>query len=870
MSKEIVVLTNNIKESEKLKSIASFGVSTFNTRFFNSLELAKYLLQISGVAMTKEYLSSDQLAAFIYTKIKAISYCKDFSFSDVVALINSLTDLRYYIVDNEEELIKEKLPQGIFKEKNAMLIQAYDLIIRTLGNQYIDEIGLIRYAFENTKVFNNISFVIYERNNLKPLEKELINKAAGKIVVPTQVDETSSLVIERYTKAFGQTNEIEDILSYIYENNIPFDQCLIASTETKDYATILINYRDTLNLPITIGVGRTILQTAPGKMFSLIENWMNGYYHLEFFVNLLKDESFNIEKFKQDAEIPDSFDEDNTKLDYDHRISFEKIVDIIGRMKMSFDVEKNNAKLVKYKNLIETKERIKEEIEDTKSRLVSLKYVERIVNILNQGLNNFISQYAITRDEKADSDALRKITKYLSYIPYDVPLVDIFKLIKNLNVGKESPEPGSLYFTSINNAKSCLRKHTFIVGLSSNNFPGKSVENPMILDLDYDFFDIKEASNRTINDNKNDYFSLLSEIQKYAGHVYISYAKYNSITLKDQNASSVIFETYKLENGSEKTLSDFEDEFKKNKEKYRFIEYFNSGLMPMTNIGRVLVNNEKISCSPVEESSIDDDVAVKRLIERNNKKGFSASTITKYVECPYLFYLIYVLGVEQEKDIDVFEIIPPNEMGTLVHSLLEHLDKNQVKNKAEFLLAASQKFDEYFVMNPSENIALVEMERKNFLSMMGNAYEMEDNALTAFKEEDKSCLHEESGIRIHGFPDKVIKNNDGTYRVIDYKTGKRIKHDVEDIESMTQCTIYSYIIEHVFKNAKVTSFEYWYLNAKKKIYSTDNEHDMKYHYDNLSVTLKAFSESINKGSFEPDFDHCKDCYYKAVCPRSKK
>ena len=32
---------------------------------------------------------------------------------------------------------------------------------------------------------------------------------------------------------------------------------------------------------------------------------------------------------------------------------------------------------------------------------------------------------------------------------------------------------------------------------------------------------------------------------------------------------------------------------------------------------------------------------------------------------------------------------------------------------------------------------------------------------------------------------------------------------------MLQCTIYAYNLEHKFKFAKVTSFEYWYLRLKE-------------------------------------------------------
>ena len=74
------------------------------------------------------------------------------------------------------------------------------------------------------------------------------------------------------------SDQIEDILNYIYEKKIPFDQCLIASAEEANYANILSNYRDLLKAPITLGVGKLISSTNPGKVFALLDDWKNSNY----------------------------------------------------------------------------------------------------------------------------------------------------------------------------------------------------------------------------------------------------------------------------------------------------------------------------------------------------------------------------------------------------------------------------------------------------------------------------------------------------------------------------------------------------------------------------------------------------------------
>ena len=74
-------------------------------------------------------------------------------------------------------------------------------------------------------------------------------------------------------------------------------------------------------------------------------------------------------------------------------------------------------------------------------------------------------------------------------------------------------------------------------------------------------------------------------------------------------------------------------------------------------------------------------------------------------------------------------VIPANEYGTMAHDLLEHLIKSET-SKEEFSKQASDRFDEYLVFNPSDNKVLVENCRKDFIKMMQNAYEMEENCKT--------------------------------------------------------------------------------------------------------------------------------------------
>ena len=160
---------------------------------------------------------------------------------------------------------------------------------------------------------------------------------------------------------------------------------------------------------------------------------------------------------------------------------------------------------------------------------------------------------------------------------------------------------------------------------------------------------------------------------------------------------------------------------------------------------------------------------------------------------------------------------------------------------------------------------------EDFVNMMKTAYDMEGTQKTAFAEKDIRTVHTESGIKIHGFPDKVIQNSDGTYTVIDYKTGRRIKHFVDDPASMLQATLYSYIVQKE-KHKTVSSFEYKYIRLTQSVASNTTGMSMENHYAELNEIMLQLKACLDTGKFETATDNnvCKYCTFKDICLKQKK
>lgn len=880
--KQQIIFAPKISGTDYLKSLALLdNKNTFGVRVMNSLELARYMLEVSGYQDDHEFVNDTYLAAIIYKDVKKIDYFKNYTYKDIRDLINSVNELRKCIPDEEEKSIMDKLPTDLFANKNDAVKAFYQLLKKTFeDNHLIDEIGIIRLAMEKYNSPINADFIRYEEFTLSNLDIALLNKAAGHEVAPISIDNNEPLHIATYLKSFGQNNEIEWILKYIYDHNIKFDECLIVATDVSGYGKILSNYQAAIGFPLIIGSSQSINDTAPGRLFSLIKEWESNHFHKDYLVKLLNSRDFDLDKFKKDAQIPDNFDDFtlNDALPYFERLSFDKIVETVGNLEIGFDIKKNDKRFSEYEKLVA----VNPGVDPIMQRDLAISaYVMFIKKIIEQGELSLLKNYVVL-DEKnlaVEQDALSKIELGLSFVlDYGVDYLEMLKYLSSVAVGNRQPKPGYLYLTSISSAISYLRKYIFIVGLDSKNFPGKCAEDPIIFDRDYKKFGIENASFRKMEENKNDYHALIKFAKTMGCEIHLSYSYYNSQTTKEQSASSVFFETYRDEKAPEVvTIANLNNEFKNNKDKFISIEFFENNLFPLSKIGAAI--KENIVITPEEpKDDVLDDLEVNKLL---GSKGLSASAIKDYIECEYKYLLHNLLHMEQEKDTNIYELIPANDLGTILHAMMEEFTLKS--DKQQFIAEGEKKIREYFITHPSDNEQGIEKEVNEFKRMLSNAFdmEMESGLEGVLREQDLVTIHKTTGLRIHGLPDKVEQFSNGDFRVVDFKTGKKIAHDANDKDSMIQGALYAYIVmngknilnNYGNKTINVSEFVFRYPRMKRFVSSLEFKDDTERHttqeyLDHLDEVLKRIAESFKTGNFAKN-GKCDGCYFKSVCGGKK-
>ena len=101
---------------------------------------------------------------------------------------------------------------------------------------------------------------------------------------------------------------------------------------------------------------------------------------------------------------------------------------------------------------------------------------------------------------------------------------------------------------------------------------------------------------------------------------------------------------------------------------------------------------------------------------------------------------------------------------------------------------------------------------------------------------------------------------------MDYKSGKKIKHTADDIDTCLQVILYAYMMEKTGCN--VSSGEYHYLKLGTAI-SCRYDDEIK---EKLSAKLSEFKTVMEKGQFpisgnadSKDDSPCTYCKYGLVC-----
>ena len=844
---EKIILAPHCAGTELVRSMAKYGISTIGYRVMNSVQLADCMMTKSGKLLGKTPLSFREQVAFIRSYILGsdIPYLKNSSYADAENIASAINIIRSCITENPEENVKDTILSGEFDAKNKAVFAVYKAYEKYLGDDLADADVIIRTAIERCKDLS-LDISLLKEFPCTPIEKLLAETAAGGKCSEISIKELFGVkssddineetnAVSSFTRAYGASNEVEDIIGQIYSEKLPLDKCVAAVTNSSKYAQLFYDASERFNIPMTFGCGVPVTNTNPGRLLKAMHYWAtDGQYGLDALKAVL-----NNPAFKKTGIIKEFLNDSDDKKEAVKM--YNRAVEIAGNLLVMNNPQESVRRLEEYRSSLP------EQFPDQKdARGNDREIIDKLAGLITEagiGWVSTIKRYCVIRDGEMgalDIAASNLICAVLESVEgYDQnrekEMMNIIPQLLKKHVHSESSREGYLHICSLEEAMSTVREHLFVAGLSADIYPGRIKENYLLLDSDMKNLEDAPTTEKLYRDKIRKFNDLLSLYTALNTDIRISYSYFDPASLKDMNMSSVIYE-----------LSKGRD--------FREAQFFKHSLTPAAEVGRHYVAGENANARQVSDKS--------PAVEFALDKGFSPSAIDEYLSCPRQYYLDKVLKIPQPDPDDPNEAMNARDFGNAGHHVLEAIYPGMPEE--ELMKTAENEIDSFFKFRPPLSHVDAERRKQEFLEVMKHGFEMDPGNENAeeYSEHDVEGVHP-SGIKIHGYPDRIERLDNGRYIVVDYKTGNSVGQKDEDPVSCKQALIYAYLLEQNY-GIEIERVEYRYPKADRVVvcHYTD---EVKAGLDEL---LTGFAKSLERGEYMP-IGKCEEqskyCKYGPIC-----
>lgn len=257
---------------------------------------------------------------------------------------------------------------------------------------------------------------------------------------------------------------------------------------------------------------------------------------------------------------------------------------------------------------------------------------------------------------------------------------------------------------------------------------------------------------------------------------------------------------------------------------------------------------------------------LKEIVE---KLALSPSSMDMYLKCPrgFLYSRIYKIV---SRELDTKEL----DFGNAIHRVLEKVVKSAMEtgnypSKEEIIASFDTEFgneEKYKIKNPIHKEILTERGKKALEQFYPYLKAVFPSRL--FSTEHDLGMVDLEGMKLTGKIDKIEKNEDGTYFLTDYKTGRSYGAGKAAYDKyLDQIQFYKLAFEAKNGGAKVSKVAIVYVEDPEKTYVQevcDNDNN------EIKEKIEEVFSKIKNMEFEPicenqKNDACKWCNYKLLC-----
>jgi ATP-dependent helicase/DNAse subunit B len=685
--------------------------------------------------------------------------------------------------------------------------------------------------------------------------------------------------------------------------------------------------------------GVPLFSTSAGKLLA---------YYLEWAEN-----NYSIYRWKKIVEFP-SFKKEIFLEDGDQLVDFYRAVALIQDSGLVLFNNDFRVALTKHldENYFASDEESDFEMERDENRMRQIRIAKKLVNEFHtivtavtpletfRTLDTVFRNCISSKNNKAIAAVAEVFTELLTHEStlFEKNIDELFTILKEMTTSKfvryDSYNFDSVIFGTLEDLYYLDFDKIYILGLSETGLPKKVYENPLLLDDEKKYIvENSGAIFQFLSDryNWNDTLFNLSIQDKKA--IIMSVPIRDMAGGRERLVSRYILSAYEQFTGEKFDFKKATDELGRNpistnnllmqKPEDSFYDYEVAASLLLNNIhipakGKLLGNHFIFTQNADEyrrhrrkATSFDEYFGSLNLQDTRELKALSASSLTKWVFCPYQYFLAKELGLKKLKDFTIEDLIWLDKLqfGDFLHkvffkfgkamkekyfgghfSRIEKEDWNLLNDAFETTLA------EFKILYPVVSDVYYEIQLKELRETTDKFFEKEkENTISercyfeySFgmpKDSNKDSdiiidepveIEIEKGlyIKIRGSIDRIDKVN-GRYRIIDYKSGKKASPMAVapfNGGQLIQAGLYPIVLVTTDKNLAANEFQYYYTSQKGDFSTLEFDVDKnKKHFNELLIEIL---KEIKKGNFVPVGTSskslpCINCDFMDICVEVK-
>jgi len=653
------------------------------------------------------------------------------------------------------------------------------------------------------------------------------------LFAPDRVPPEKEARIEIF-RALGAANECREILRRLYAEKVPFDQAEILAPPGSAHATVFYLLSARTGLPATFGDGVAVSFTSPGRLFFGLLDWLESDFSSDGLCGLLENGDLALAagpgedplapraacRHLRNAMIGWGRDRYSDRLS---ALRESKLADLDALEGPGGGEGGGERELDRTAALAAAAE-----IEALSAAIVRVLAAipgpgaggSFDLGGLCQGFAGLIRDCGRSEtdlDRLARQALLDRLGEFAAESRFPaMPLKEALDLIRtagaSLRVGASPPLPGRLHIAGLSSGGYSGRPLTFVAGLDEASFPGRGLQDPILLDEE------RAALSETLPTSADvlraSLFGLASVLASLRGRLVLSYPSYDIVEGRESFPSSIVLQAFRLLRGEpyldyaalDRALPDAPGFLPGAGRAFDEADWWLDRLLaePRPDGGRTVSANfpdlaaglAALAARAGEKlTAYDGLVDIGPLREEVDPFAgggavMSATRLEQLAKCPFAYFLKHVLKVQRPEEVafDRSRWLDPLQRGSLIHEVLCEFmtgitargeDIEAARHRPGLILLAGEKIAATKRKIPPPSDGIFESERRDILETLDiflaaeEAREMKGRPLAFEKEIDRERIEAAGGgsFRLRGSIDRVDRLGPDTFRVIDYKTG---------------------------------------------------------------------------------------------------